>query len=223
MRKTQLIAAVLATACAGVGTTALACGSCHSGLAPVGEYVTTSYSRPFCNTRTFIRERPLCYTGYSGYTGLAPVGELVTTRRVIVRRVIPVRQRIIVRRACVTNLEPVGEITTTRRVLVERSAPFGETFARTVTTPVRWVGNVVTWPARRAFYRSRRPAIIGERVVVTRVRTYPSGRTFAKRSHRKIHHVMRSSELRRGGRHVVFTKRIAPVGERVTIRHFRHR
>ncbi len=209
MRRTQLIAAVIATACAGVGS-AMACGTCggygggygyYSRPAPVGEFLTT---------RTFIRERPICYTRtVRTYVQPAPVGEWITTRRVFVRRLAPVADMLPMRTRCYTRLAPVGERIITRRVIAER--PYG--FTRTVAAPVRWTGSVVSWPFRRAF--CPQPEIVGERILVTKVSTYPSERAcVTKRHYKKVLHAKMVHPRRH---HVAFTKRIAPVGERAVI------
>jgi hypothetical protein len=225
IRRNQLIAALLATAFAGVGTSAMACGTCggagygYRGFggyrtfastwnpAPVGEYLTT---------RTFIRQRPLCATRVVRVISRpAPVAELVTTRRVIVqRRLAPVAE-FIPRQTCytTTRLAPVGERIITRRAVIADSGYYGrgyyggDSFGRVVTAPFR----AVTWPFRRAFTRSS-PEIVGERILVTRVATYPAKRThISKRHHTKAH----KTSMHHGKRQAKYSKRLAPVGERV--------
>ena len=222
MRRNQLIAAALATALAGVGTSAMACGTCGGyGYRGFGGYrgYSSAWVRPapvgeFFTTRTFVRQSPLCYPRtirtVRVFTRPAPVAERVITRRVFVqRRLAPVAEMIPTRTRCYTNLAPVGERIITRRAAFADSGYYGGTFGRVVTAPVRLVGSTVTWPFRRAFVRTQ-PEIIGERILVTRVATYPTKRHITKRHHAKAHKVMHQ-----GKRHAKYSKRLAPVGERV--------
>ncbi len=166
MKRSQFIATILAVACAGgVVSTSQAC---ESRLQPVGELVTT---------RTFVRERPLHTTRIIERP--APIAERITTRRVTTTRTLaPVGERIVRR----TYVAPVAE-----RYAYERPS-----FTRTITAPVRFVGDVVSAPFRS--YRTG-PEIVGERVMVTRV-TRPTVRK----------KVLRTT-----------TTTLAPVGERVIL------
>jgi len=237
MRRTQLIAAAIATACAGVGTSAMACGTCggygggysgyyYSRPAPVGEFITT---------RSFVRTAPICPTRVIRYVRPAPVGELITTRRVFVRRLAPVGEMYLPRRTCYTRLAPVGERIITRRVIVRRVAPvgewitprracymgysglapvgeyggsFGDRFVTTVSTPVRWA----TWPIRRTFVRTQ-PEIVGERILVTKVTSCPTRSHVSKRHFKKMHTTKLVSH-----RKYAHFKKIAPVGEHVVMK-----
>ena len=212
MRRNQLIAAALVTAFAGVGTSAMACGTCGGyGYRGFGGYrgYSSAWSRPapvgeFLTSRTFVRQSPLCYTRTVRVIP-APIAERVITRRVFVqRRLAPIAER------CYTRLAPVGERIITRRAAFVDSGYYGGSFGRVVTAPVRFVGNTVTWPFRRAFTRSQ-PEIVGERILVTRVATYPTKRThISKRHHVKAHKTMHHAK-----RQAKYSKRLAPVGERV--------
>lgn len=204
--RTQLIAAAVIAVCAGQVGTTLACESGRTisrrtyveRLAPVGERIVTRRvmtEQPVIIRRTTVtREQPVIIsrttTRIMEEPALEPVAERVIVERPARacyterRALAPVGERYIIDQP---DLEPVGE-----RVVVAESG--GAAVARTLTTPIRWVGEAVSAPFR-GFRRDRALEPVGERVIVTRTtrisNNCPTTQRLHRRSFKRVAHVRR--------------------------------